>query len=46
VGLAVDAMTDRDADNHRHSVEKIFSRLGESCLTKDVLSLLVTSSGG
>jgi nicotinamidase-related amidase len=31
VVLVVDAMTDRDADNHRHSVEKVFPRLGETC---------------
>lgn len=30
VVLVVDAMTDRDADSHRHSVEKIFPRLGET----------------
>ena len=30
VTLVVDAMTDRDADAHRHSVEKIFPRLGET----------------
>ena len=36
----VDAMTDRDADAHRHSVEKIFPRLGETATTDDVLKLL------
>jgi nicotinamidase-related amidase len=40
VTLVVDAMTDRDADSHRHSVEKIFSRLGETATTDDVLKLL------
>ena len=40
VVLVVDAMTDRDADNHRHSVEKVFPRLGETCTTDDVLKLL------
>jgi nicotinamidase-related amidase len=30
VTLVVDAMTDRDADAHRHGVEKIFPRLGET----------------
>lgn len=40
VTLVVDAMTDRDGDAHRHSVEKIFPRLGETATTDDVLKLL------
>ena len=40
VVLVVDAMTDRDADVHRHSVEKIFPRLGETATTDDVLKLV------
>jgi nicotinamidase-related amidase len=40
VTLVVDAMTDRDGDAHRHSVEKIFPRLGETARTDDVLKLL------
>jgi nicotinamidase-related amidase len=40
VTFVVDAMTDRIAENHRHSVEKIFPRLGESGSTQDVLRLL------
>ncbi len=40
VTLVVDAMTDRDADAHRNSVEKIFPRLGETGTTEDVLKLL------
>jgi nicotinamidase-related amidase len=40
VVLVVDAMTDRDADAHRHSVERIFPRLGETAITDDVLKLL------
>jgi nicotinamidase-related amidase len=40
VVLVVDAMTDRDADAHRHSVEKIFPRLGETAMTDDVLKRL------
>jgi nicotinamidase-related amidase len=38
--LVVDAMTDRDADAHRYSVEHIFPRLGETAKTDDVLQLL------
>jgi nicotinamidase-related amidase len=40
VVLVVDAMTDRDADAHRHSVEKIFPRIGETDTTRNVLKLL------
>ena len=38
--LVVDAMTDRDPDAHRHSVERIFPRLGETATTAEVLTLL------
>jgi nicotinamidase-related amidase len=40
VTLVVDAMTDRDAEAHRHCVEKIFPRLGETATTSEVLRLL------
>jgi nicotinamidase-related amidase len=40
VALVVDAMTDRDPEMHRNSVEKIFPRLGETAKTEDVLKLL------
>jgi nicotinamidase-related amidase len=40
VALIVDAMTDRDADSHQHSVEKSFPRIGETGTTEDVLALL------
>jgi nicotinamidase-related amidase len=40
VVLVVDAMTDRDADSHRHSVEKVFPRLGETTTTNYVLKSL------
>ena len=40
VVLVVDAMTDRDADAHRRSAEKIFPRLGETDTTDNVLKLL------
>jgi predicted lysophospholipase L1 biosynthesis ABC-type transport system permease subunit len=38
--LVVDAMTDRDAHAHRHCIEKIFPRLGETDTTTNVLKLL------
>ena len=40
VTLAIDAMTDRDAESHRHALEKIFPRLGETATTEEVLKLL------
>jgi nicotinamidase-related amidase len=40
VVFVVDAMTDRDVNSHRHSVETVFPRLGETCLTEDVLTRL------
>lgn len=40
VTLVVDAMTDGDAESHRHTVEKIFPRLGETTKTDEVLKLL------
>jgi nicotinamidase-related amidase len=43
VTLVTDAMTDRDADAHHYSVEKIFPRLGETALTDEVMKLLKTS---
>ncbi len=41
VVLVTDAMTDRDTEAHRHTVEKVFPRLGESGTTDEVLKLLV-----
>ena len=35
-----DAMTDRDAEVHRHSVERIFPRLGEVETTQNVLKAI------
>jgi nicotinamidase-related amidase len=40
VVLVVDAMTDRNPDAHRHSVETIFPRIGETTTTDDVLARL------
>ena len=40
VVLVVDAMTDRDPEAHRHSVEKIFPRMAETATTEDVLQKL------
>jgi nicotinamidase-related amidase len=40
VVLAIDAMTDLDADAHRNSIERIFPRLGETATTTEVLDML------
>ena len=40
VVLATDAMADRDADAHAHSVQRIFPRLGETAATGDILAML------
>jgi nicotinamidase-related amidase len=40
VTFVVDAMTDRDAEAHRYSIEKTFPRLGETGTAGDVLKLL------
>jgi nicotinamidase-related amidase len=40
VVLVADAMTDRDSDSHRHSVEKVFPRIGEIETTENVLKAL------
>jgi len=40
VAFVVDAITDLSAESHRHSVEKIFPRIGETGLTDEVLALL------
>jgi nicotinamidase-related amidase len=40
VVYVLDAMTDRDAEAHRHSVERIFPRMGETAITDQVLKML------
>lgn len=40
VTLAVDAMTDLNADAHANSVERVFPRLGETGSTQDIVALL------
>jgi len=40
VTLAVDAMTDLNADAHANSVSRIFPRLGESGTTQEIIGLL------
>jgi len=45
VVLITDAMTDRDADAHRNSIEKIFPRMSEIANTEDVLKMLKSQGG-
>ena len=40
VTLAVDAMSDLNAETHRNSVERIFPRLGETGAVADIIALL------
>ena len=40
VAFVVDAMTDLNAEAHRHSVERVFPRFGETATTARVLALL------
>jgi nicotinamidase-related amidase len=44
VVAVVDAMTDMSAEAHRHSVETIFPRIGETCATDEMLAMLKVSS--
>jgi nicotinamidase-related amidase len=46
VVLVTDAMTDLNADAHRHSVEVIFPRLGETATTAEVLERLRSERAG
>ncbi len=43
VVFVTDAMTDRDAESHRHSTEKVFPRLGETTTTDAVVQMLQES---
>jgi nicotinamidase-related amidase len=40
VTLAVDAMTDMNADAHHNSITRIFPRLGETGTTQEIIGLL------
>lgn len=42
VVLVTDAMTDSNPDAHRHTIETLFPRIGESTTTADVLAQLKT----
>lgn len=46
VALAVDAMTDLNADAHHNSVARIFPKLGETGITRDILDLINAGTHG
>jgi len=43
VALAVDAMTDMNAEAHHNSVTRVFPRLGETATTRQIIDLLEAS---
>jgi nicotinamidase-related amidase len=43
VVLATDAMTDTDAVAHQNSIERIFTKLGETATTSEILNMLTTT---
>jgi len=42
VVLATDAMADHDADSHRHSLERVFPKLGETATSAEIIDFLDT----
>jgi nicotinamidase-related amidase len=44
VTLAIDAMTDMDADIHHNSVTRIFPKISETGMTRQIIDLLKASS--
>ena len=40
VVLATDAMADHDADSHRHSLERVFPKLGETATSAEIIDFL------
>jgi nicotinamidase-related amidase len=46
VALAVDAMTDMNADAHHNSITRIFPRMGETGTTREIIDLLNANARG
>lgn len=46
VALAIDAMTDMDADIHHNSVTRIFPKMAETGTTREIIDLLEANSHG
>jgi nicotinamidase-related amidase len=45
VVLATDAMADQDPDTHRHSLERVFPRLGETATSAEIIGFLDRGRG-
>jgi nicotinamidase-related amidase len=43
VVLATDAMIDSDAESHRHSVERVFPKIGETATTAEVIDTVAAT---
>jgi len=43
VVLTTDAMTDPDAESHRHSVERVFPKIGETATTAEVIDTVAAT---
>lgn len=46
VVLATDAMADRDTDSHRHSVERVFPKLGQTATSAEIIDFFNRPPGG
>ena len=45
VVLATDAMADHDPDSHRHSLERVFPKLGETAASAEIIDFLDRGTG-
>jgi nicotinamidase-related amidase len=45
VVLATDAMADHDPDSHRHSLERVFPKLGETAASAEIIGFLDRAAG-
>jgi nicotinamidase-related amidase len=45
VVLATDAMADPDPDSHRHSLERVFPKLGETAASAEIIDFLDRAAG-
>jgi nicotinamidase-related amidase len=45
VVLATDAMADHDPDSHRHSLERVFPKLGETATSTEITEFLDARPG-
>ena len=45
VVLATDAMADPDPESHRHSLERVFPKLGETAASAEIIDFLDRGTG-